>query len=197
MYVVPVTRKGSTKNYNLDPWQKTEKELQKGNSQKWTGLQMAHCDLFRSIFFFIFCLCERLLGRRDIPRLFSLLDFPSFCIPARIETSLCASVALDLGQTSPCSLKSPKPSTQIWGKPGEWRGNPWALKTSDKVKHCLGIFVQSVSSATWRPRGMFTSDPLPGSFFKWQPGSSRCNEVWKTWDRRCCILYTNDEIHNE
>ncbi len=67
-----------------------------------------------------------------------------------IETSLCASVALDLGQTSPCSLKSPKPSTQIWGKPGEWRGNPWALKTKDKVKlssilvmpkdfHCLWL----------------------------------------------------------
>ena len=80
---------------------------------------MAHCDFILLNFFFIFCLCERLLGRRGISRLFSLLDFPSFCIPVMIETSLCASVALDLGQTSPCSLKSPKPSTQILGKLGE------------------------------------------------------------------------------
>lgn len=57
MYVVPVTRKGSTKNnYNLDPWQKFEKELQKETAKNERDYKWHTVILFRSIFslFFVF-----------------------------------------------------------------------------------------------------------------------------------------------
>lgn len=38
---------------------------------------------------------------------------------------------------------------------------------------------------------MFTSDPLPGSFFKWQPGSSRCNIDFESCERRSTHLTSN------
>jgi len=83
---------------------------------------------------------------------------------------------LPLGLTSPCSLKSPRQTSQLRTDRGGvgWSQGSHGISTSTDL-------------AAARPLGMFTSDPLPGSFWKLLLDfSRRYHEM--PWDATNCGL---------